>query len=75
MNVNLKPMVDLSGDSTHWRGQIVGGGAWFNGPNGSRPFAEHFAAWPPANVSMFDIGTELEGTATQTSNWLTVIAT
>ena len=75
LNVTLKPMVDLSDDSSHWRGQIVGGSTWFNGPNGYCTFAEHFATIAAeTNVSLFDIGTELEGTATQTSNWLGVIS-
>jgi hypothetical protein len=75
LNVTLKPMVDLSDDPTHWRGQIVGGTTWFNAPTGYCAFAEHFATIAAeTNVAMFDIGTELEGTVTQTSNWLNVIS-
>ena len=75
LTVTLKPMVDLSDDSSHWRGQIVGGNTWFSGTNGYCAFAEHFATIAAqTHVSMFDIGTELEGTVTQTSNWLNVIS-
>ena len=43
LNVALKPMVDLSNDSSHWRGQITGGSTWFNGANGYDAFIKHFA--------------------------------
>src|SRR5438477_9380079 len=32
ISVELRPLVDLSNDSAHWRGQIVAGDAWFNSP-------------------------------------------
>ncbi|MGD0897461.1 MAG: autotransporter-associated beta strand repeat-containing protein [Thermoguttaceae bacterium] len=71
----LKPLVDLSNDSSHWRGQIAGGSTWFNGTNGYDSFLEHYAGIAAQNnVAMFVVGTELSATNGQTSNWTTAIS-
>jgi hypothetical protein len=70
----LKPLVDMSNDPGHWRGQIVGGNTWFTGANGYDDFLRHFAAIAvEKNVSMFEVGTELSATATQTANWTNAV--
>jgi hypothetical protein len=76
LKVALKPMVDLSNDPSHWRGQITGGAAWFDGTNGYDDFIKHFAGIAAqTHVDLLEIGTELDGTTSQTSNWLNVIST
>ena len=74
LKVALKPLVDLSNDPTHWRGEIAGGNTWFTGANGYDAFIDHFAGIAAAkNVNLFEIGTELSATTSQAANWTNVI--
>ena len=74
LKVALKPLVDLSNDPTHWRGEIAGGNTWFTGANGYDAFIDHFAGIAAAkNVDLFEIGTELSATTSQAANWTNVI--
>ena len=60
MRVMLKPMVDLSNDSSHWRGQITPSTAWFTAYHG---FIDYWADFATANnCEMFCIGCELVNT-------------
>ncbi|MGA2323787.1 MAG: hypothetical protein ABSG22_08070 [Sedimentisphaerales bacterium] len=60
MRVMLKPMVDLSNDSSHWRGQIVPSAAWFTA---YQSFIDYWADFATANnCEMFCIGCELVNT-------------
>jgi autotransporter-associated beta strand protein len=71
----LKPLVDLRNDSSHWRGQIVGGEPWFSGTQGYGAFINHFADIAQnKSVPLLIVGTELGGTAAQETNWRTTIA-
>ncbi|HWP40642.1 MAG TPA: hypothetical protein VNL70_06920, partial [Tepidisphaeraceae bacterium] len=73
--VQLRPLVDLASDPTHWRGQIVGGDAWFNGPGGYGDYIRHMAdIAQEKNVAMFSVGVELEAVASQETNWRNLIA-
>lgn len=75
LKVVLKPMVNLSNDSGHWRGQIVGGSTWFNGTNGYNDFLRHYATIArDQNVDMFEVGTELGGTNGQTADWKNAVS-
>ena len=74
MKVMLKPLVDLSNDPDHWRGQIVGGDTWFNGTEGYGNFITHFADIAELhNVEIFCVGTELAATTGQENNWRNLI--
>jgi len=75
MAVMLKPLVDLSADPGHWRGQIVGGPTWFDGPGGYGDFIGHFADMAEAGgAEVFCVGTELTATAGQEADWRGLIA-
>ena len=75
MSVQLRPLVDLSNDPSHWRGQIVGGNAWFNGAGGYGDYVRHMAdIAQEKNVGMFSVGVELESVASQETNWRNLIA-
>jgi hypothetical protein len=72
MRVMLKPMVDLSNDSSHWRGQIVPSSAWFTAYQG---FIDYWADFATANnCDMFCIGCELVNTdgPSWASSWSSV---
>jgi autotransporter-associated beta strand protein len=71
----LKPIVDLSNDKNHWRGQIVGGSTWFTGTEGYDSFLQHYAGIAAqTDCAMFVVGTELGATNSQTSNWVGAIS-
>jgi hypothetical protein len=73
--VMLKPLVDLSDDPGHWRGQIAGSEAWFTGPAGYGAFVNHFAEMAEAHgVDLFCVGTELTNTVAEDARWRAVIA-
>jgi hypothetical protein len=58
--VMLKPMVNLSDDGSHWRGQIVGSEEWFTGTGGYGDFMAHFADLAEeTGCEMLAVGTEL----------------
>jgi autotransporter-associated beta strand protein len=72
--VQLRPLVDLSNDSSHWRGQITGGTTWFNGAGGYGDYIRHMADIAQAkNVESFGVGVELEATASQETLWRNLI--
>jgi autotransporter-associated beta strand protein len=72
--VELRPLVDLSADPTHWRGEITGGTTWFNGAGGYGDYVRHMADIAQAkSCEMFGVGVELEATATQSTNWRNLI--
>ena len=74
MKVMLKPLVDLSDDPGHWRGQIAGGSAWFGAPNGYNDFIQHFAGIAQdEDVEVFCVGTELVATVGQEADWRALI--
>src|SRR4051794_8273165 len=61
MSVQLRPIVDLASDPSHWRGQIVGGNSWFNNSGGYGDFIRHFAdIAQEKNVEIYSMGVELE---------------
>jgi len=75
MSVMLKPLVDLSNDPSHWRGQIVGGADWFTAVGGYADFINHFADLAQRKeAEQFCVGTELDATTSQESHWRDVIA-
>ena len=72
--VELRPLVDLSADSSHWRGQIVGGNTWFNGANGYGDYMRHMAdIAQEKGAERFSVGVELTATQTQETNWRSLI--
>jgi glycosyl hydrolase family 113/subtilase family protein/beta-agarase/YXIM esterase-like protein/Big-like domain-containing protein/PKD domain-containing protein len=75
MSVMLKPLVDLSNDPTHWRGQIVGDDAWFTTSGGYADFMAHFAQIADEKgVELFCIGTELDVTVAAETHWRMVVS-
>ncbi|MHC4715865.1 MAG: glycoside hydrolase family 113 [Planctomycetota bacterium] len=75
MKAMLKPLVDLSDDPFHWRGQIVGGSDWFGGTKGYGDFINHFADLAEdKGVDLFCVGTELVATVAQEADWRSLIA-
>ncbi|MGA2171838.1 MAG: hypothetical protein ABSG82_02330 [Sedimentisphaerales bacterium] len=75
MKVMLKPMLDLSNDSSHWRGDIPGSTAWFTS---YKSFINYWAAFATANnCDMLCIGCELVGTdsgSSNTTSWRSVVS-
>jgi hypothetical protein len=70
MKVMLKPMVDLSKDPNHWRGQIVPSAAWFAEYH---DFLNYWADFAEQNdVEMFCIGCELVATDSSATQWRSV---
>ena len=75
MAVMLKPLVNLSDDSEHWRGEIVGSETWFTGTDGYGDLINHFADMAEAKgAELLCVGTELVATASEDARWRTVIA-
>ena len=73
--VMLRPMVDLSNDPSHWRGEIIGGTSWFNNAGAYGDFVRQMADVAQAHsVEMLSVGAELEATAAQTTNWQSLIS-
>jgi hypothetical protein len=78
LRVMLKPHVDLSDDSTHWRGDIgvafadeAQWQAWFVSYG---EFIDHYAALAQDNkVEQFCVGTELVATSSREENWREVL--
>ncbi|HQE91566.1 MAG TPA: hypothetical protein PLH19_01525 [Anaerolineae bacterium] len=78
LKVMLKPHLDLSADSTHWRGQIgeefttaAQWDAWFAS---YQAFINHYAQIATDyDVEQFCIGTELDGTAVEELRWRELI--
>jgi hypothetical protein len=78
LRVALKPHVDLTNDSTHWRGEI---GMYFTPSQWQQWFASYTnymlnmsALAAAEDVDLLIIGTELTATEAQTSLWLSVIS-
>ncbi|MBN1583947.1 MAG: hypothetical protein JXA89_24780 [Anaerolineae bacterium] len=79
LKVMLKPHVDLSHDSVHWRGNIgeaftdkTQWSAWFASYS---EFINHYAKLAQAHgVEQFCVGTELVGTTHREAEWRKVIA-
>ncbi len=78
LKVMLRPIVDLSNDPTHWRGEIDFGAnqnTWNQWFNSYRTFIVRYAQLAQAyGVEQFCVGVELEGTAGQESQWRQTIA-
>ena len=79
LKVMLKPHVNLRYDPTHWRGQIginfTKASQWTAWFTSYRNFINHYAALAHThNVDQFCIGTELWGTARQSTHWRNVAA-
>ena len=73
--VQLRPIVDLASDPSHWRGQIVGGSGWFNNAGGYGDFIRHMAdVAQEKSCEMFSVGVELEATQSQEANWRGLIS-
>jgi autotransporter-associated beta strand protein len=72
--VQLRPLVDLANDPSHWRGEITGGTTWFNSAGGYGDYIRHMADLAQSkNVEQFSVGVELEATAAQEANWRNLI--
>src|SRR5438552_12658268 len=75
LSVELRPLVDLSNDPSHWRGEITGGTAWFNGSGGYGDYMRHMADIAQAkSCELFSVGVELEATASQEANWRNLVS-
>jgi hypothetical protein len=78
LKVMLRPIVDLSNDATHWRGEIDFGSdqnLWAQWFNAYRAFIVRYAQLAQAyGVEQFCVGVELEGTVSQESQWRQTIA-
>lgn len=76
VKVLLKPQVDFSNDTEHWRGQIAFDNqadwqAWFAS---YQNFILHYARLAQAHgVEEFSVGTELVATTTRTADWRAII--
>ncbi len=79
LKVMLKPHVDLSNDSDHWRGQIgadfseADWQAWFTS---YRDFIYHYATLAAKNediVKLFSVGTELITASSRESDWREIL--
>jgi len=77
LSVMLKPHIDLSNDSSHWRGDIGDGfgparrAAWLDA---YRAFIGHYAAIAEAHgVEQFSVGCELEGMTGRAKAWRTIV--
>ncbi|MBC8106533.1 MAG: hypothetical protein H7Z14_08085, partial [Anaerolineae bacterium] len=74
MAVQLRPIVDLANDPSHWRGEITGGSSWFNNAGGYGDYIRHMADIAQAkNVELFSMGVELETVQTQETNWRNLV--
>ena len=79
LKVMLKPHVDFSNDTDHWRGEIgtkftseLQWSAWFDS---YRAFIVHYAELAQAyGVDQFAVGTELIGTTQRADDWRAIIA-
>jgi hypothetical protein len=71
LKVMLKPMVDLSNDPLHWRGDIVPSTQWFASYD---DFINSWAVLAQDNeVELFCVGCELKNTVSWSSSWRSVI--
>jgi hypothetical protein len=71
LNVMLKPMVDMSNDPGHWRGQIVPSTEWF------AAYEDFVNSWAiiaqDNNVELFCVGCEFVNTVSWSASWRSVI--
>lgn len=76
LKVMLKPHVDLSNDSLHWRGDIAfeNENAWKEWFTSYNQFITHYAVIArETNTDYFVVGTELAMTTSRLKDWLAVI--
>lgn len=73
LHVMLKPHVDMSNDSDHWRGQIGANfddGRWAQWFDSYRAYIGHYAELGQRlNVEAFAIGTELSAASSRAGEW------
>jgi hypothetical protein len=78
LKVMLKPLVDLSDDAGHWRGDIGDGftdAQWPQWFAAYTDFITHYAALAKAEkIDLFCVGTEFQGTTTREADWRAVVA-
>ena len=75
MAVQVRPIVDLAADPSHWRGQIVGGSTWFNSAGGYGDYIRHMAdIAQEKHAEIFSMGVELEALQNQEANWRSLVS-
>jgi autotransporter-associated beta strand protein len=75
MAVQVRPIVDLASDPSHWRGQIVGGSAWFNNSGGYGDYIRHMAdIAQEKHAEIFSMGVELEALQNQEASWRSLVS-